>query len=61
MNRGRMKPSPWYDRIVDVSEELFKITQLLKGHTALLAGDTANAKRAIRPSQRESIRPKSDG
>jgi arsenic resistance protein ArsH len=36
--QGRMKPSPWYDRIVDVSEELFKITQLLKGHTALLAG-----------------------
>jgi arsenic resistance protein ArsH len=36
--QGRMKPSPWYDRIVDVSEELFKITQLLKGHTPLLAG-----------------------
>ncbi|CNL56614.1 arsenical resistance protein ArsH [Yersinia frederiksenii] len=34
---GRMKPSSWYDRIVDVTEELFKITLLLKGHTDYLA------------------------
>lgn len=34
---GRMKPSSWYDRIVDVAEELFKITCLLKGHTDYLA------------------------
>ena len=34
---GRMKPSSWYDRIVDVTEELFKITLLLKGHTGYLA------------------------
>ncbi|EOW1936927.1 arsenic resistance NADPH-dependent reductase ArsH [Yersinia enterocolitica] len=34
---GRMKPSSWYDRIVDVAEELFKITLLLKGHTEYLA------------------------
>lgn len=33
---GRMKPSSWYDRIVDVAEELFKITLILKGHTAYL-------------------------
>ncbi|MFG5990219.1 arsenical resistance protein ArsH, partial [Salmonella enterica subsp. enterica serovar Pomona] len=26
-----------YDRIVDVAEELFKITLLLKGHTEYLA------------------------
>lgn len=32
-----MKPSSWYDRIVDVIEELFKITLLLKGHTGYLA------------------------
>jgi arsenic resistance protein ArsH len=32
-----MKPSPWYDRIVDVTEELFKMTLLLKGHTAYLS------------------------
>lgn len=34
---GRMKASSWYDRIVDVVEELFKITLLLKGHTDYLA------------------------
>ncbi|NDJ59304.1 arsenical resistance protein ArsH [Enterobacteriaceae bacterium 4M9] len=34
---GRMKPSSWYERIVDVTEELFKITLLLKGHTDYLA------------------------
>ena len=34
---GRMKPSSWYDRIVDVAEELFKITVLLKGQTGYLA------------------------
>lgn len=34
---GRMKPSPWYDRVVDVSEELFKITLLLKGQRDYLA------------------------
>lgn len=34
---GRMKPSAWYDRIVDVTEELFKITLLLKGHAGYLA------------------------
>jgi len=36
-DEGRMKPSAWYDRIVDVTEELFKITLLLKGHSAYLA------------------------
>lgn len=34
---GRMKPSSWYDRIVDVAEELFKITLLLKGQADYLA------------------------
>jgi len=34
---GRMKPSSYYDRIVDVAEELFKITLLLKGHSDYLA------------------------
>lgn len=36
-DEGRMKPSPWYDRIVDVTEELFKMTLLLKGHTGYLS------------------------
>ncbi|WP_061717817.1 arsenical resistance protein ArsH [Pantoea trifolii] len=34
---GRMKSSAYYDRIVDVVEELFKITLILKGHTDYLA------------------------
>lgn len=33
---GRMKPSPYYDRLVDVMEELFKFTLLLRGHTDYL-------------------------
>ncbi|GBU14478.1 hypothetical protein AwEntero_30790 [Enterobacterales bacterium] len=36
-DEGRMKPSAWYDRIVDVTEELFKIILLLKGHAGYLA------------------------
>ena len=29
---GRMKPSPFYDRIVDVMEELYKFTMLTRDH-----------------------------
>lgn len=36
-DEGRMKPSAWYDRIVDVTEELFKMTLILKGHMGYLA------------------------
>ena len=32
-----MKPSSYYDRIVDVVEELFKITLLLRPHVDYLA------------------------
>src|SRR6187397_1801421 len=28
--QGRMKPSPYYDRVVDVIEELFKFTLLVR-------------------------------
>ncbi|WP_449567156.1 arsenical resistance protein ArsH [Lelliottia nimipressuralis] len=34
---GRMKPSAWYDRIVDVTEEFYKITLILKRHTGYLS------------------------
>lgn len=33
---GRMMPSPFYDRVVDVMEELVKFTVLLRDHQALL-------------------------
>jgi arsenic resistance protein ArsH len=33
---GRMKPSPFYDRMVDVMEELFKFTLLVRGRSDYL-------------------------
>src|SRR5690606_31737111 len=33
---GRMKPSPYYDRVVDVVEELVKFTVLLRGRSDYL-------------------------
>ncbi len=33
---GRMRPSPFYDRIVDVMEELVKFTHLTRGRSAYL-------------------------
>ena len=35
---GRMKPSPYYDRIVDVMEELVRFTVLLRPHVAQMTG-----------------------
>lgn len=33
---GRMRPSPYYERVVDVMEELVKFTLLTRDHTAVL-------------------------
>jgi len=33
---GRMRPSAYYDRVVDVMEELFKFTLLMRGRTGYL-------------------------
>lgn len=33
---GRMKPSSYYDRIVDVMEELVRFTVLTRGHAVQL-------------------------
>lgn len=35
-DEGRMKPSAYYDRVVDVMEELFKITLLMRGRSNYL-------------------------
>lgn len=35
-DEGRMRPSAYYDRVVDVMEELFKMTLLLRGRTDYL-------------------------
>lgn len=34
--QGRMKPSPYYERVVDVMEELVKFTLLTRGHSRYL-------------------------
>ena len=59
-DEGRMKPSAWYDRIVDVAEELFKITLILKDMPVIWRTATAKEKKVIRSSLHGSIRPKSD-
>lgn len=50
---GRMKPSAWYDRIVDVTEELYKITLILKNTQVICPTDTAKEKRITRRCRRE--------
>ena len=35
-DRGRMRPSPFYNRIVDVMEELFKFTLMVRGRSPAL-------------------------
>ena len=43
---GRMKPSPYYDRIVDVAEELVKFTILTRGVSAHLTDRYSERKEA---------------
>ncbi len=43
---GRMRTSSYYDRIVDVMEELVRITMLLRPHSELLAGRYSERKAA---------------
>ncbi len=46
---GRMRPSAYYDRVVDVMEELFKITLLMRGHTDYLTDRySERSERALR-------------
>ncbi|APG87502.1 arsenic resistance protein ArsH (plasmid) [Sinorhizobium americanum CCGM7] len=46
---GRMKPSSYYDRIVDVMEELVRFTILLRPHSARLVDRYSERKQARTP------------
>lgn len=46
-DEGRMKPSPLYDRVVDVVEELMKFTYLVRGRSDYLV-DRYSERKAIR-------------
>ena len=43
---GRLKPSSYYDRIVDVMEELVRFTVLTRGHAAQLVDRYSERKAA---------------
>ena len=55
---GRMRPSAFYDRVVDVTEELVKFTLLLRDGHHTLSTATASARRAQRLSRHASILPR---
>jgi arsenic resistance protein ArsH len=46
---GRMRPSSYYDRIVDVMEELVRFTVLMRPHVATLTDRYSERKEANRP------------
>jgi hypothetical protein len=55
---GRMKPSPYYDRIVDVMEELMKFTLLTPRRIRISHGSLQRAQRSGRKT-REAIESRS--
>jgi len=52
---GRMRPSAYYDRIVDVMEELVRFTVLLRPHAAQLVDRYSERKDADRPVIAETL------
>jgi arsenic resistance protein ArsH len=52
---GRMKPSPFYDRVVDVMEELVKFTLLTRGVSAYLTSRYSERKEELGKQQANAI------
>jgi arsenical resistance protein ArsH len=53
-DEGRMRPSAYYDRVVDVMEELFKITLLMRGRTDYLTDRySERSERALKAIDRQ--------
>ncbi|MBM3618419.1 MAG: arsenical resistance protein ArsH [Alphaproteobacteria bacterium] len=52
---GRMRPSSYYDRIVDVMEELLRFTLLTRPHAALLVDRYSERKEAHEKSQKADL------
>ncbi|QBE63778.1 arsenical resistance protein ArsH [Pseudoduganella lutea] len=54
---GRMRPSAYYDRVVDVMEELYKITLLMRGRTDYLTDRySERSERALKAIDRQIAR-----
>jgi arsenic resistance protein ArsH len=51
---GRMKPSSYYDRIVDVMEELVRFTVLTRGHADQLVDRYSERKTAA--AKRDAVK-----
>ncbi len=48
---GRMRPSPYYDRVVDVMEELMKFTMMVRGRSDYLVSRYSERKGAAEAAQ----------